>query len=159
MLNDILTLDQQWLLNRSDFPQIPWPWYRAWPSPNYEWFPWSFCNGFGMPAGNAYPSGHLVPSPLSRGGGGLACTLIVDQFFSTLHRFNDHTEIDFYRIERFSWSICDGCIMPAGSSYPSSHLVLSSFFVLACAPIVETRFLELAVSLLHFSPWILLGTF
>ena len=29
---------------------------------DYEWFPWSICNGCGMPAGNAYPSGHLVPS-------------------------------------------------------------------------------------------------
>ena len=32
-------------------------------APNYEWFPWSICNGCGMPVGNAYPSGHLVPSP------------------------------------------------------------------------------------------------
>ena len=31
---------------------------------DYEWFPWSICNGCGMPAGNAYPSGHLVQSPL-----------------------------------------------------------------------------------------------
>ena len=30
---------------------------------------------------------------------------------------------------------------------------------LACAPIVETRFLELAISLLDFSPRIPLGTF
>ena len=60
MLNDILTLDQQYLTNRSDFPPISWPWYRAWPSTNYEWFPWSICNGYGMPAGNAYPSGQLV---------------------------------------------------------------------------------------------------
>ena len=30
---------------------------------DYKWFPWSICNGCGMPAGNAYPSGHLVPSP------------------------------------------------------------------------------------------------
>ena len=30
---------------------------------------------------------------------------------------------------------------------------------LACAPIVETRFLELAMSLLDFTPWIPLGTF
>ena len=44
MLNDILTLDQQWLPNQSDFPPISWPWYRLWPSPNYEWFPWSICN-------------------------------------------------------------------------------------------------------------------
>ena len=29
---------------------------------DYEWFPWSICNGCGMPTGNAYPSGHLVPS-------------------------------------------------------------------------------------------------
>ena len=64
MLNDILTLDQQWLPNQSDFLPISWPWYRLWPSPNYEWFPWSICNGCGMPAGNAYPSGHLVPSPI-----------------------------------------------------------------------------------------------
>ena len=57
MLNDILTLDQQWPPYRSDFPPISWPLYRAWPSPNYEWFPWSICNGCDMPAGNAYPSG------------------------------------------------------------------------------------------------------
>ena len=47
MLNDILTLDQQWLPYRSDFPPISWPLYRAWPSPNYELFPWSICNGCG----------------------------------------------------------------------------------------------------------------
>ena len=40
MLNEILTLDQQWLPNQSDFPPISWPWYRLSPSPNYEWFPW-----------------------------------------------------------------------------------------------------------------------
>ena len=48
MLNDILTLDQlQWLPSQSDFPSISWPWYRDWPSPNYELFPWSICNGCG----------------------------------------------------------------------------------------------------------------
>ena len=47
MLNDILTLDQQWLPYRSDFPPISWHLYRAWPSSNYEWFPWSICNGCG----------------------------------------------------------------------------------------------------------------
>ena len=42
MLKDILSLDQlQWLPNRSDFRPISWPWYRAWSSPNYDWFPWS----------------------------------------------------------------------------------------------------------------------
>ena len=47
MLNDILTLDQQWLPNRSDFPPISWPLYRAWHSPNYDRFLWSICNGCG----------------------------------------------------------------------------------------------------------------
>ena len=44
---------------------------------DYEWFPWSICNGCGMPAGNAYHSGHLVPSPFW----GLACALIVETSF------------------------------------------------------------------------------
>ena len=96
ILDDILTLDQQWLPNQSDFLPISWPWYRLWPSPNYEWFPWSICNGCGMPAGNAYPSEHLIPSPI---------------------------------------------------------------LGLANAPIVETKFLELAMSLLDFSLRIPLGTF
>ena len=47
MLNDILTLDQQWLPYRSDCPPISWPLYRVWPPPNYELFPWSICNGCG----------------------------------------------------------------------------------------------------------------
>ena len=43
MLNDIPTLDQlQWLANLSDFSPISLPRNWAWPSPNYEWFPWSF---------------------------------------------------------------------------------------------------------------------
>ena len=43
--------------------------------------------------------------------------------------------------------------------YPSGHLVPSPIFGLANAPIVETKFLELAISLLYFSPRIPLGTF
>ena len=57
------------------------------------------------------------------------------------------------------WSICNGCRMPAGNAYPSGHLVPSPIVGLACAPIVETRFLELAMSLLDFSPRKPLGTF
>ena len=49
--------------------------------------------------------------------------------------------------------------MPAGNAYPSGHLVPSAIVGLACAPIVETRFLELAMSLLDFSHRIPLGTF
>ena len=55
--------------------------------------------------------------------------------------------------------ICNGCGMPAGNAYPSGHLVPSHFWDLLCAPVVETRFFELAMSLLDFSPWIPLGTF
>ena len=46
------------------------------------------------------------------------------------------------------------------NAYPSGHLVPPPPILgLACAPIVETRFLELAMSLLDFSPRIPLGTF
>ena len=49
--------------------------------------------------------------------------------------------------------------MPAGNAYPSGHLVPSPILGLANAPIVETKFLELAMSLLDFSPRIPLSTF
>ena len=49
--------------------------------------------------------------------------------------------------------------MPAGNAYPSGHLVPSPILGLANAPIVETKFFELAMSLLDFSPRIPLGTF
>ena len=42
---------------------------------------------------------------------------------------------------------------------PFGHLVPSPILGLANAPIVETKFLELAMSLLDFSPRIPLGTF
>ena len=96
MFNGILILDQQWLRNQSDFSTNFMTFIPSFTFTDYEWFPWSICNGCGMPAGNAYPSGHLVPSPIVG---------------------------------------------------------------LACVPIVETRFLELAMSLLDFSPWIRLVTF
>ena len=38
--------------------------------------------------------------------------------------------------------------MPAGNAYLTGKLVLSSFLGLACDPIVETRFPEIAMSLL-----------
>ena len=67
--------------------------------------------------------------------------------------------LTFTDYEWFPWSICNGCGMPAGKAYPSGHLVPSPIVGLACAPIVETRFLELAMSLLDFSLRIPLGTF
>ena len=59
MLNDILWPDHiQWhpLLIRlcTELDLLP----------NFEWFPWSICDGCGMPTGDAYSSGHLVPSLL-----------------------------------------------------------------------------------------------
>ena len=67
--------------------------------------------------------------------------------------------LTFTDYEWFPWSLCNGCGMPAGNAYPSGHLVPSPIVGLACAPIVETRFLKLAMSLLDFSPRIPLGTF
>ena len=64
---------------------ISWPWYRAWSSPNYECFRWSICKGCGMPAGNAYPSGHLVPSPFF---GTCLCSNCLDQFSRTCRVFS-----------------------------------------------------------------------
>ena len=67
--------------------------------------------------------------------------------------------LTFTDYEWFPWSICNGCCMPAGNAYPSGHLVPSPVVGLACALIVETRFLELAMFLLDFSPRIPLDTF
>ena len=69
------------------------------------------------------------------------------------------TSLTFTDYEWFPWSICNGCGMPAGNAYPSGHLVPSPILGLANAPIVETKFLELAMSLIDFSPRIPLGTF
>ena len=51
---------------------------------DYEWFPWSICNGCGMPAGNTYPSGHLVPSHHC---GTCLCSNCWDQITRTCHVF------------------------------------------------------------------------
>ena len=67
--------------------------------------------------------------------------------------------LTFTDYEWFPWSICNGCGMPVGNAYPSGHLVPSPILGLASAPIVETKFLELAMSLLDSSSRIPLGTF
>ena len=81
----------------------------------------------------------------------------------TFHQFHDlDTEsLTITDYEWFPWSICNGCGMPEGNAYmyPSVHLVPSPIVGLSCAQIVETRFLELALSLLDFSPRKPLGTF
>ena len=84
--------------------------------------------------------------------------LILDQPIRLSTNFTTFI-LTFTDYEWFPWSICNGCGIPAGNAYPSGHLVTSPIVGLACTPIVETRFLELAMSLLDFSPRISLGTF
>ena len=75
----------------------------------------------------------------------------------TLYKFHYlDTELDLHRIMSGFHGTFD---MPTGNAYPSGYLVPSPFLGLDCAQIVETRFLELAVSLLVFSHWLPLGTF
>ena len=69
------------------------------------------------------------------------------------------TDFDVITEYRFPKGICNECGMPTGDAYPSGHLVPSPILGLANAPIVETKFLELAMSLLDFSSRIPLGTF
>ena len=124
-------------------------------SPNYKWFPWSICNSCGMQAGNAYSSGHLVPSL-----GGLHILWLLRPLFPTLHRINERTEPDIHRIKRgFPGAIATGVTCQQWALNLPDTWFRPSYFGLTYAPIVETRFLELAISLLDFSPWIPLGTF
>ena len=120
---------------------------------DYEWFPWSICNGCGMPAGNAYHSGHLVPSPYW----GLHMLRLLKPIFPTLHRFtcNDRTALVLHQIKRGF----HGAFATDVARRPSGHLVPSLHCGTCLCSNCETRFLELAMSLLDFSPRIHLGTF
>ena len=62
-------------------------------------------------------------------------------------------------ISGFHGAFATGVASQQGNAYPSGHLVPSPILGLANAPIVETLFLELAMSLLDFLPRIPLGTF
>ena len=136
MLNDILTLGQQWLNNRSDYQPISLLWYQAWPSNNYEWFPWSICNGCGMPAGNAYPlrtpgSGHFFR--------GLHMIWLLRPHFSGLHRFRDRTEHDIHRIMRgFHEAFATVVTCQQGALTLPDTRFRPPVLGLACVPIVET---------------------
>ena len=119
MLNDILTLDQlEWFPNRKDFSPISWPGYRDWSSPNYKWFPWCICNGCDMPAGNAYTSGHLVPSFY-----GFAYAPIAETSFP-------HFAVAFYDF------------LPQASLGTFSILLLSSVYNFQAILYVRTEFLK-----------------
>ena len=66
--------------------------------------------------------------------------------YPTFHQFHDlDTQPDLHRImSGFYGAFTVG--LPAGNAYPSGLLVPSPFLGLACAPVVETRFLELAMT-------------
>ena len=78
----------------------------------------------------------------------------------TFHQFRDlYTEFDFHWIMRgFHGAFATGVASQQGT-LPFQMPGSVPLFGLAWAPIIETRFLELAISLLDFSPWIPLGTF
>ena len=96
MLNDILTLGQQWLPNQLDFPPISWL----------------------------------------------------------------YTNFDLHRImSGFHGAFATGVACQQGTLTLPETWFRSPISGLACAPIVETRFLELVMSLLDFSSRIPLGTF
>ena len=79
----------------------------------------------------------------------------------TFHQFHDlDTELDRHRImSGFHGAFATGVACQQGTLTLPDTLFRPPILGLACAPIVETRFLELVVSLLDFSPWIPLGTF
>ena len=79
----------------------------------------------------------------------------------TFHQFNDlDTGLDFQRITSgFHGSFATGVPSQQGTLTLSDAWFRPPIFGLACAPIVDTRFLELAMALLDFSPRIPLGIF
>ena len=79
---------------------------------DYEWFPWSICNGCGMPAGNAYHSGHLVPSPFL---GGLHVLWLLRPVSPTLHRLNDLPKLTFTEFRGFHGAIATGVACQQGA--------------------------------------------
>ena len=78
----------------------------------------------------------------------------------TFHQFYDlYTEFDLHRImSGFHGTFATGVASQQGTLTLPDTWFRPPFLGLAFAPI-ETRFLELAMSLLDFSPWIPLGTF
>ena len=102
-----------------DFSPITWPLYRAWPSPNHEWVPWSIGNGFCMPAGNAHPFGHLVPSPFL---GTCLCSNCWDEFSQTYHVFSRIFTLNAPWYSRF----CSFYILVKIANYPLLYWWMNS---------------------------------
>ena len=79
----------------------------------------------------------------------------------TFHQFHDlDAEFDLHRVLRgFHGAFAMGVACQQGTLTLADTWFRLPILGLACAPIVETRFLELAMSLLDFSLRIPLGTF
>ena len=150
MLNDILTLDQlQRLSYRSDFSLTSWPWYRDWPSPNYEWVSrehlqrvWhasreglSFRTPGSVPFLDLHMLWMLRPVFLNLPWFAGLFTLIPTLTSAELQEVDtEQYETLIPNYERFPWSVCNGCGMPAGNSNPSGHLVPSFLRTLPLVP-------------------------
>ena len=69
----------------------------------------------------------------------------------TQHRFNDLSELTFTELRGFHEAFLTGVACHQGTLTLPDTQFRPPFLGLACAPIIETRFLELAVSLLDLS--------
>ena len=111
MLNDILTLDQQWLPNQSDFPPILWPWYRAWPSPIMSGFHGSFATGVACQQGTLTTPDTWF-RPLF---GGLHVLWLLRPVSPTLHRLNDLPKLTFTELRGFRGAFATGMACQQGA--------------------------------------------
>ena len=73
------------------------------------------CNGRFMPAGNAYHSGHLVPSLFLGGGGGLHVLWLLRPVSPTLHRLNDLPKLTFTELRGFHGAFATGVACQQGA--------------------------------------------
>ena len=133
MLNDILWPDHiQWQ------PPTDQTVYRTRPFTEFWVVSINICDGCGMPTGEAYSSGHLVPSLL-----GFAYVLLIEtnpflnlslfyrtmlfDYPSVLSRFCLITNFDIItQYKRFPNIVCNACGMPTGDAYSSGHLLPSN---------------------------------
>ena len=111
MLNDILTLDQQWLSNQSDFPPISWPWYRAWPSPIMSGFHGAFATGVACQQGTLTTPDTWF-RPLCRS---LRVLWLLRPVSPTLHRFNDLPKLTFTELRGFHRAFATGVACQQGA--------------------------------------------
>ena len=150
MFNDILILDQHWLPNWSDFLPISWPWYLDTERDLHRiiFVSMEHCKGCDMPTGNAnIPDTWFRPFL-----GACICSdcrvqfsLICTTFLSLIPTLTiELQEVPIEHLQRMWHARRDHLPLRTPGSIP----VFWDLLVL-----------ELAVSLLDFSPWLPLGTF